>query len=593
MKSIAFIANLVSLLARLWYHLSRRRRVLLGMVVCLMLISAIAEVVSLGAVLPFLGILVAPNVVLGHPAMADAARVLAISSNEQLVVLLTGLFALAALFAGAIRILLIWVSTRLAFSCGADLSIDVYRRTLYQPYQTYVARNSSEVISGISNKVNGVVFGVLLPLLTLVSSIVLLVAIISTLIFLNPIIALVASIGFGGCYGLITWMASRRLHHNSQRIASEQIQLVKALQEGLSGMRDVLIDGLQPVYCHIYCQADYPLRRAQSSNVFIAQSPRYAVEVIGMVLIACLAYSLSREDGGIAVALPMLGVLVIGAQRLLPALQQSYSAWASIAGSYASLADTIELLEQPLPEDALQPVPAPLSFQNAICFKAVRFSYTKTAPWALDGINFTILKGTWVGFIGSTGSGKSTLLDLLMGLLLPKAGEILVDGQPISGVHVRAWQRNIAHVPQSIYLADSTLAENIAFGVERKMIDMERVKQVARLAQIASFIESRPGGYNSLVGERGVCLSGGQRQRIGIARALYKQASVLVLDEATSALDDATEKSVLDAIAGTNPDLTVLLIAHRRSSVDRCDVIIKLDHGRVVEVDSDALRAMR
>jgi len=581
MKAIPTV-DLPNLLTRLWHHLSRRRRRQFGLLVGLMLVSAFAEVVSLGAVLPFLGILVAPEQVLNQPIVGDMAQAWGITSADQLVLPLTVAFIAVALIAGAIRILLIWTSTRLAFTTGADLGIDVYSRTLYQPYWVHAAKNSSEVISGITIKVNQVVFGVLLPLLTLVSSTVLAVAIMLALIAIDPMVASVAGIGFGVSYVLISWISSRQLHRNSQRIAHEQTQVVKALQEGLGGIRDVLLDGTQPVYSSIYRQADHPLRRGQGNNVFISGSPRYVMEALGMVLIAALAYFLSRQVGGIAAALPVLGALALGAQRLLPALQQFYNAWANIAGSHASLADTITLLDQPLPAELLQPAPAPLLIQNAVRLDAVRFRYTSDGPWVLDGLNLVIAKGARVGFVGSTGSGKSTTLDLLMGLLVPTEGELLVDGQPISGNRLRAWQRSIAHVPQSIYLADTTLAENIAFGVPPDTIDLDRVQRVARQAQIADFIESNPEGYQAYVGERGVRLSGGQCQRIGIARALYKQASVLVFDEATSALDNATEQSVMDAIGGLDSDLTILLIAHRLTTVQRCDTIVELEHGRVV-----------
>jgi ATP-binding cassette subfamily B protein len=546
-----------------------------------MLVSALAEVVSLGAVLPFLGILVAPDRLFSRTIVADLSRVWGITSADQLVLPLTAAFATAALIAGAIRILLLWVSTRLACVSGADLSIEVYRRTLYQPYQVHVARNSSTVLSGIG-KVNGVVFMVLLPLLSLVSSTVLLLAIMLTLLSIDPMVASLAALGFGASYALITWMSRRRLHRNSQSIAHEETQVVKALQEGLGGIRDVLLDSTQAVYCDIYRKADHPMRRAQGSNVFIGGSPRYAMEALGMLLIAALAYALSRQVGGIATAIPVLGTLALGAQRLLPALQQIYSAWASIAGSHATLADAVELLDQPLSAQLLQPAPPPLPFRDAIRFDAVRFRYTTIGPWVLDGLNLTIPKGARIGFVGSTGSGKSTTIDLLMGLLMPTEGELLVDGLPISGNRLRAWQRSIAHVPQSIYLADTTLAENIAFGVPLKDIDLGRVQQAARKAHIADFIELSPHGYQAHVGERGIRLSGGQRQRIGIARALYKQASVLVFDEATSALDNSTERSVMEAIEGLNRDLTILLIAHRLTTIRRCDTILELEHGRVV-----------
>jgi ATP-binding cassette subfamily B protein len=534
----------------------------------------------MGAVLPFLSVLVSPDLVFNHPIVADMALTWGITSADQLVLPLTITFAALALIAGAIRMLLLWVSSQLASACGADLSIKVYRSTLFQPYHVHVTRNSSAVISGLGKVETAA--NLLSQLLILISAIVLLLAIMIALIAIDPMVASVAALGFGGSYGLISWLARRQLYRNSQRIAHEQTQIIKAIQEGLGGIRDVLLDATQLVYCAVYRKADMPLRKAKANNVFISGSPRPAMEALGMVLIAVLAYVLTRQTGGIATALPVLGALALGAQRLLPALQQSYSAWSNITGSHASLADAIALLDQPLPIELLQPAPAPRPFQDSVRFDDVRFRYTSDGPWVLDCLNLTIPKGARIGFVGSTGSGKSTTLDLLMGLLIPSEGGLLVDGQPISGNHLRAWQRTIAHVPQGIYLADTTLAENIAFGVPYDDIDLNRVRQAARQAQIADFIESSPEGYQAYVGERGIRLSGGQRQRIGIARALYKQASVLVFDEATSALDNATEQSVMTSIEGLNRDLTILIIAHRLTTVQRCDTIVELEHGRVV-----------
>lgn len=570
----------VSSLGRLWRHLSRRRQRQFWLLLGLMLVSALAEVVSLSAVLPFLGVLTAPEQVFGHHIIANTAQAWGITSADQLVLPLTLAFVAVALVTGAIRLLLLWVSTRFSNASSADLSIEVYRRTLYQPYQTHTARNSSAVISGISKIGNAQ--AVLQALLTLISSGVLIVSLVSTLLIIDTMAASVAAIGFGGGYVLITWLTRRRLQRNSQRIAQESTQVIKALQEGLGGIRDVLLDGTQPIYCDIYRRSQLPLMRAHGNNQFIGVCPRYIMEAMGMALIAVLAYVVSRQAGGVGTALPVLGALALGAQRLLPALQQSFGAWAVIVGNQASLADAIELLDQPMPVEAHRPVPSPLPFHNAICFDAVRFRYGSDTSWVLDGLNLKIPKGARVGFVGSTGSGKSTTLDLLMGLLEPTQGQILVDDQPIYGERLRAWQQTIAHVPQSIYLADTTLAENIAFSVPREAIDMERVMRVARQARIADFIEDQPKGYQSFVGERGIRLSGGQRQRIGIARALYKQASVLVFDEATSALDNATERDVMDAIQSLNRDLTILLIAHRLTTVQHCDTIVELGHGRVV-----------
>lgn len=568
-------------LLRLWLHLSAKRRKQFVFLLGAMLLSAFAEVASLGAVLPFLGLLTAPEKVFSYPGVSRLVKVLGITSPEQLVVPVTVIFAVTALLAGALRILLLWASTRLAYASGADLSLDIYRRTLYQPYPVHLARNSSEVISGITNKV-AIAVSVLNQSLTFISSTVLLVAITFALIVIDPQIALVSLIVFGGAYGSIFWLTRSKLRDNSQKIAIEQTYVVKALQEGLGGVRDVLLDGTQPVYCNVFSRASGELRRAQANNVFIGGSPRFAMEALGMVLIALLAYSFSTRSGGLSTVLPVLGALALGAQRMLPALQQAYNAWATIRGSHTSLGETINLLDQPVAPGLLLPPPPALHFSDELRFDNVSFRYLADSAWILRDLSFVIPKGAFVAFVGSTGSGKSTTLDLLMGLLTPTQGQFLLDGTPLSGNQVRAWQRTIAHVPQTIYLADTTIIENIAFGVPRAQVDMPKVLKAAHQANISNFINELADGYNTLVGERGVRLSGGQRQRIGIARALYKQANVIVFDEATSALDNATEKSVMDAIQNLSQDLTIILIAHRLTTVQRCDTIFELDNGRIV-----------
>jgi ATP-binding cassette subfamily B protein len=411
---------------------------------------------------------------------------------------------------------------------------------------------------------------------------ILLLFITAALLLVNPAVASSAIVGFGGCYLAITRITRRRLRDSSQRISHEQSAVIKALQEGIGGIRDVLLDGTQPVYDGIFRRADRSLRHALGTVIFVSSSPKFVMEALGMVLIACLAFAITRTAGGVASAVPVLGAIAFGAQRLLPVLQQAYGAWSTIVGSQASLAGALDLLEQPVNDAALSASPPPLPFHVAVSFDALRFRYADTGPWVLDDVNLSIAKGSRVGFVGTTGSGKSTALDLLMGLLAPTEGQLLVDGEPVSGTRIRAWQRVIAHVPQHVFLADTSIAGNIALGIPHADIDLERVREAARQAQIAHFIEGRPEGYAALVGERGIRLSGGQRQRIGIARALYKRASVLIFDEATSALDNATEQLVMSAIDALNRQLTIVLVAHRLSTVRRCDLIIELEGGRVV-----------
>lgn len=580
MNYISQSKGLFSLILRLFNHLRFRRKRQFLLLICLMIVSTFAEVISLGTVLPFLAMLTSPEKVFNLQSFQFVRRFFELTSASQLMLPLTIVFIIAALFAGAIRILLLWLSSRLASSSGSELSIDVFSRIIYQPYSVHLSRNSSEVISGISNKVNGVVFGVILPLLTLLNSILLLIAILIALILINPIVASIAIIIFGLSYGLIAWKARLQLYRNSECIANEQTRTIKVLQESLGGIRDVILDGTQNLYIEFFRKVDIPLRRAIGDNNFVGQNPRYAMETIGIILIAILAYYMCLQPGGVDTALPILGAMGIGSQRLLPALQQIYSAWVSIIGNYSQLGDIVVILDYSMPLNLESSDPH--QFNKQIQIDNVKFRYNETSPWVLNGINLTIPKGTRIGFIGSTGTGKSTLLDVIMGLLTPTLGEIKVDGKIIIGEDCKSWQRNIAHVPQNIYLADSSFAENIAYGIPKELIQHERVKYAAKLAQIDEFIESSPEAYYAMVGERGVQISGGQRQRIGIARALYKQAEVLVFDEATSALDNKTEVEVMNAISSLERDLTILIIAHRLTSLKGCDIIIEMKNGVVL-----------
>lgn len=576
---------ITQLLRRLWRHISQRRRGQFTLLLVLMILASFAEILSIGAVLPFLAILTDPGRVFAHPSVQPIIQVLGLTEPKQLLLPLTVAFGFAALIAGAMRLLLLWVTTRLTYASGADLSISIYRRTLYQPYVVHVGRNSSEIIDGISSKTNNAIYLINMTL-NLISSSVMLMSILIALLSVDPLVALAAFGGFGFIYALIIQLTRKRLLINSQTVARESTRVIKSLQEGLGGIRDVLIDGSQAVYCRIYSDADQPLRRAQGSNLFINYGPRYGIEALGMMLIAVLAYSLAKQEDGVARAIPTLGALALGAQRLLPVLQQAYSSWSSIRGGQQSLQDTLDLLDQSLPAYITWPATEPLSFREQICLKQLSYRYGTQTPWVLKDVDLTIPKGSSIGFIGITGSGKSTLLDVVMGLLEPTNGTIEVDGKTVTPGNHRAWQAHIAHVPQAIFLADGTIEENIAFGIPKKQIDSERVRHSALQAQIADTIESWPKQYNTNVGERGVRLSGGQRQRIGIARALYKQADVIVFDEATSALDNETEQAVMQAIERLSKDLTLLIIAHRLSTLKNCTQIVELGEGSIKRIGS-------
>jgi len=573
--------SLPKLLKRLWRHISPGRRMQFGFLFLLMILSSFAEVVSIGAVLPFLGMLTAPEQVFSHPLAQPLVQALSLTEPKQLLLPLTIVFAIAALFSAAMRMILLWGQTRLSYAIGSDFSNSIYRRTLYQPYSVHVARNSSEVIAGILGKAKSIVAYTITPILTILSSSLMLLAILSVVVAIDPAVALAAFAGFGTIYALVILVTKKQLAIDSQHMSGESTQVIKALQEGLGGIRDVLIDGTQVIHCNTYSNADSRLRRAQANIQIISGSPRFAIEALGMTLIAALAYSLADRPEGIASAIPVLGALALSAQRLLPVLQQAYSSWAAMRGGQVSLRDSLDLLDQHLPDHVDAPLPTLISFQRGITLRKLAFRYTPQTPWVLRGVDITIPKGSRIGFIGSTGSGKSTLLDIIMGLLHPTEGSLVIDDEIITAQNHRTWQAHVAHVPQAIFLADATIAENIAFGVLPDQIDHERVRQAAQKAQIAEAIESWDQQYSTIVGERGVRLSGGQRQRIGIARALYKQSDVIIFDEATSALDNETEEAVMEAIEGLSENLTILIIAHRLTTLKNCTQVIELMDGRI------------
>lgn len=570
------IQPISALIIRLWHHVGAQRQKQFLLVLGLMVMTAFFEIISIGSVLPFLGVLTQPDKIFKHPFAQPVVQFLSLTSAEQLLFPLIIIFILAALMAGTMRMMLLWASTRYSFAVGSDISLAIYRRTLYQPYEVHIARNSAEVINGIWGKVSEVTFHIIIAAMTLVSGCVMVIGLTLALLIVIPGMALGVFGGFTVIYALIILLTRKRLKNYSQLIARESNNVIKSIQEGLYGIRDVLIDGSQESFCNIYNNTNHVLRYTQGNNQLISQGPRYAVDVLAMVLVAILAYVLSKQAGGMGEAIPVLAALALGMQRLLPFLQQVYGSVSTIHGAQASLQDVLGFLDQPLPDHAEDSEIQSISFCEQIQLRGVSFRYTQQSPWVFNNVNLNIAKGARIGFIGATGCGKSTLLDIIMGLLQPTEGVLEIDNQPVTMANTRLWQKHIAHVPQSVFLADCSIEENIAFGVPRNEIDSVRVHQAAEQAQIADVIEALPQKYHTFVGERGVQLSGGQRQRLGIARALYKRADVIIFDEATSALDSETELAVMNAIEALSENITVLIIAHRQNTLRNCTEIFEL-----------------
>ena len=569
-------------LAFLWRAMSaaRKRHFLVAMFV--MMLGTVTELLTIGAVLPFLAIVSDPARADTLPLLGDAANLLGLEGFEGLVMVAALLLIGAAVFGALMRIALTWISLGFVLSLSHEIGREVFARMLRQPYGYYVSRNTSELLSGI-DKVQTVVWSVLMPGMQGIASTVMSLGIAALLFYIDPFTASVAAGSMAFAYVSVALLVRRRLHSNSERLADAATRRVQTIQEGLGGIRDILLEQSQDVFEQKFRRLDWSYRRAQTVNNFILLSPRYVVEGAGIVLIAGLAVHLAGKPGGLIAALPILGALALGAQRVLPLLQQAYTGWSSLAGNRQILIDVTDLMAAPvvtsLPRDRAAPVAA---FRESLALSKVSFRFGARDEPALKGIDLVIPKGQNVGFIGETGSGKSTMLDIVMGLLDPSEGAVLIDGEPLSDANRALWQAQIAHVPQTIFLADATIAANIAFGEHDAEIDHARVTEAARVAQIHDFVSGLPQGYATEVGERGVRLSGGQRQRIGIARALYKRAPVLILDEATSALDDATEAAIIRSLNTIDKDVTILMIAHRTSTLAGCDVVVGLANGEIV-----------
>ncbi|WP_294073630.1 ABC transporter ATP-binding protein [Sphingomonas sp.] len=564
----------------------RRRWQALGLLF-LMILGGIAEAFTLAAVFPLLSFMADPAHV-GTSRIGHVIVALGINPASLSLPTLAAAFCVVAIASAAIRITLAWSSQGFAFRLAYDLGVGLYERMLYQPYSFHAGLNSSTIVATVNN-IQRLLTSMFLPVMQGLSAVTLSLFIVGGLLLIKPDIALAALFGFGGIYILTSFLTKSRLRKNAKKIGVMRGMRVQAVQEGLGGIRDVLIDNSQQVYIKKFAELDETLRDAQAANALIAVTPRFVVEALGMVFIVGIAVVLNAVNGTLEGSLPVLAVLALGAQRLMPLLQQIYAAWANALSERSLFIGVVELLQLPLPQRFVGDkdiVPIPL--EDTLRIENVSYRYHDDGPLVIRNVDLTIKRGSWTGLLGKSGSGKSTLMDLVMGLLRPTDGQITINGEPLDEHNVRGWQKQIAHVSQHIFLSDASILENVAFGIPREKIDHGRVLHACQEAELEEMIAGLPEGLNTTIGERGVRLSGGQRQRIGIARALYKQASILVLDEATSALDDATEAGIMDSIRKLGRSYTVLMIAHRTTTLRDCDRVYRMEHGRITQAGSFA-----
>ena len=575
-ENISISKNLITL----WKFISRRRKKELFFLLLLTKFSGILEIFTLTSIIPFLNVLINPENLLQNRLIIN----LGLSTEKQLFIIFPLLFGSLALIASLTRILNLWFNGRVSAKIGTEFSIRSFKNILCQDYEYHLNQKSNEVINSLSIEMSRIP-DLINSILRLITASILLISLLIGLLLINWQATLSSGIILGLIYLYILYFCKERLNQNGKRIANRNDLQLKYIQEGLGSIKEIILNQTYNIYINNYRKNDLPLKLAQVENKFLAIVPRFLIEGILLFIISIyVLYLINFTSQGISNNFPIIGALVLGGSKIFPLFQMIYASLAAIQVQRTSLNRIVKYLQL---QDSTFDLNKRFNskFNNDITFKNVNFKYKNNGKNVLKNISFTISKGEKIGIFGTTGSGKSTLLDLFMGLNKPSKGNIFVDGYDINDKKniskLKSWHQSISHVPQKMYFTNATIAENIAFGVPKKEINMERIHTVSELAKISEFIESSPLGYDSLIGERGVNLSGGQLQRIAIARALYRSPKVLILDEITSALDTQTEKEVLSSIRTLDKSITIIVIAHRKSTLKNCDKIIQIENGQI------------
>jgi ABC-type multidrug transport system fused ATPase/permease subunit len=550
-----------------------------------MVLVAAAEIASISSVLTLLNILSEPDRIQSNTILAYVYQTFRFDSAFAFQVGLAVAVLIVVMGGLAVKATGTYMLIRFSTLRGYTISSRLLSAYLSQPYPWFLDRNSAELGKNVLNEVDGLVARVIQPCLRLVVNSLLVASILAFLMLVDPMVTLLSALVLGLGYGSIYMRFRGRLHLLGEDLMNAYEGRFVVAQEATGGIKDVKVMGLESAYVESFAAKARRAAEASATMGIMGELPRFILEGItfGTLLILILLLLL-QSDGNITAIVPTLGIIAFSTMRLLPSLQQIYYALVSVRAATPALdaivADLAATPAMPLP-DTLSV--HPLTLERSLELSKVSFAYASAERPTLRGVNLSIKARTTVGIVGGTGAGKTTLVDLILGLLTPDEGAILVDGAPVTEANRRAWQRTLGYVPQSIFLTDDTIAANIAFGVPKDQIDMARVERVARTAALHDFVTSDlPQGYQTLVGERGVRLSGGQRQRIGIARALYRDPALLIMDEATSALDNITERVVMEAVQNIRSDKTIILIAHRLSTVKTCDTIFLMERGRVL-----------
>jgi ATP-binding cassette, subfamily B, bacterial PglK len=552
-----------------------------------LILASLMEVVGLTSIVPFIGVLTNPEIIDTNKYFILIREISGIQETEDFILFL-GVGTISLVVIGNLfTIISAFVTFLFGHRVGQKWVVRLFSFYIDQDYIFHTKNNSAQLITNVTTEVGRVVHGIIIPILKANAKLFVLIVLLASLIVFNPQLSIQIIFVLGGSYSLIYWIFRRRLLAFSTTISNLMSRRLKHIYEGLGSIKEIKVLGNEHFYIDRLDQTRIPLSNTYTYKSTIEMAPKYLIDMIVFGSFLAVTLFLYRNYAiTFGKILPMVTFYALVGYRLLPSIQQIFQAIAQARGASRPLEIIGNDLSQATSIHATSSTAQALIPQKSIEMSGVSYAYPDTDKGVLDQISFKISTHQFIGIAGTTGSGKTTLVDILLGLLDPDEGQVIVDGESINNNNMREWQAALGYVPQDIFLADSSIANNIAFGVEETDIDYNRVEEVIQYAQLDEFIASLKDGVHTIVGERGAQLSGGQRQRIGIARAFYHRASILILDEATSSLDSITESGVMDVLYSFKDTLTVFIIAHRITTLERCDHIFLLDKGNIAEQGS-------
>lgn len=574
----------MAVLGKLYSILDARERLRAAMIFSLMVISAFLEVAGVASILPFIGVLANPEVIHTNHIISAAYQTLHVKDTRAFLIALGVMMLVFLLFSLALRALTVVAIQRFSVMRIHAISMRLLKTYMSQPYEFFLEKNTSSLSKSLLSEVQEVAGNVMLPGMRALAGAVVSTAIIVLLIVVEPATSGVLAGSFGLSYIAIDAFTRQRVKYSGERRLKANDARFVVAAEALQGIKELRLLGREDEYLSRFGAPSKAYAHHQSMTMITRELPFYFIQAVAFgSMLGVLLYWIARGDR-VDEILPLISFFAFAGYRLLPAFQDVFRSVGQVRFALPSLDELIRDLS--LKQNSLPIGNRPaqsLPFRDKIGFEDVDFQYKSSNTKTIKNLSVDIPANSTVAFVGQTGAGKSTIVDLLLGLMMATSGRITVDGVPLDMRNTRAWQMNLGYVPQQIFLADSTVSANIAFGVPPAEIDNEAVKRAAIQAHIHDFIISElPNGYDTIIGERGARLSGGQRQRLGIARALYRDPQVVVFDEATSALDTQTEAAVMKAITELGQHKTIIIIAHRLATVRNCDQIVLLDRGRLV-----------